>query len=340
MNYKKRGALIREAREKKGLTQEELGKLLNYSHNTIYVWEKGLSQPSDYNILIKLANILDLSPIDIIYGEKNTNEELIALGYFKMKKKHFIRMNTIIISFLLFIIISGTYIYNKYIKGCISTYTIKSTNNNYEFNGYLFISNEINILYINKIENPDIKELKLYYLDNKKEIIIYQGENKDYQIENINKYNEYNLVNIENKKLYLNLDNNITITLILDRRYINSKIINNTIIKNNINNKDDKSILIKNGFKKEYDNYVKIVNKTRIEYRTNMKDFLVTINSNKFIERIIKKGTNILYEKISNNMIYETKNITNNKIRSCQSINYSQYNEVISCLNYLEKYQF
>ncbi len=338
MNYKKRGALIREAREKKGLTQEELGNLLNYSHNTIYVWEKGLSQPSDYNVLIKLANILDLSPVDIIYGEKNTNEELIALGYFKMKKKYFIRITSLIIVFLLFIIISGTYIYNKYIKGQVSTYSIYSTNDKYPFNGYLFVSNEVNILYFNKIDDNSIEDITLYYLDNKKEKVIFKGTNTNYQIENINKINEYNLKNIENKKLYLLINNDIKVTLLIDRRYINYKITNNNYKEQNQYPDEVKDYLIANGFVKKSNYYLKEVNNTTIKYRTTKKDYVVTINKGDYIETITKKGTNILYEKIGHNNKYEKKYIVNDNIKSCNKIDYEKIDDIISCLNYLDKY--
>ena len=335
MNYKKRGALIREAREKKGLTQEELGNLLNYSHNTIYVWEKGLSQPSDYNVLIKLANILDLSPIDIIYGEKNTNEELIALGYFKMKKKHFIRIISIIIFFLLFIIISGIYVYKNYIKGQISTYSIYSSNDEYPFNGYLFVSNELNILYFNRIDDDKVRDIKLYYVEKGKEILIFKGSNVDYQIENINKINEYNLNNIETKKIYLKINNSKTIRLFIDRRYINNKILNNKYKINNGYNKDNNQKLKDNGFIKENDNYIKKENNTTIIYRNNMHDYTITIDKKDYLEKITKRGNNILYEIIGHDY-YKSKKIINTKIIECSKIDYDNYEEVIACLNYLD----
>ena len=50
MNYQKCGKFLTELRKKKGLTQQELAKKLNYSDKTISRWEQGITFPSDISI--------------------------------------------------------------------------------------------------------------------------------------------------------------------------------------------------------------------------------------------------------------------------------------------------
>ena len=70
----------------------------------------------------------------------------------------------IIISFLLFVIISLILIYFIYIKNSISVYSLIIEDNNFdELNSTIVITNKINILNFNKIVNNDnIKLLSLY----------------------------------------------------------------------------------------------------------------------------------------------------------------------------------
>ncbi|HID0882456.1 TPA: helix-turn-helix domain-containing protein [Clostridium botulinum] len=54
------GDRLKELREEKQLTQEELGKFLNVSRQTISGYEAGAIEPSISN-LVKLANIFNVS---------------------------------------------------------------------------------------------------------------------------------------------------------------------------------------------------------------------------------------------------------------------------------------
>lgn len=51
---------IKELREEKGISQKELGKLLNVAQNTISNWGNGSREP-DSKVPVKLAEILDCS---------------------------------------------------------------------------------------------------------------------------------------------------------------------------------------------------------------------------------------------------------------------------------------
>ncbi len=63
---------LKELRVKKGLSQEELGKILGVSGQTILNWENSIHSPN-VDQLIKLADFFDVS-IDYLVGLKNENK--------------------------------------------------------------------------------------------------------------------------------------------------------------------------------------------------------------------------------------------------------------------------
>lgn len=65
---------IKMFRTLKGLTQDELAKKLRVKRSTVSSWENSISLPDIYTLL-EIANILNISLIDLIY-EKKINLEL------------------------------------------------------------------------------------------------------------------------------------------------------------------------------------------------------------------------------------------------------------------------
>ncbi|WP_432408875.1 helix-turn-helix domain-containing protein [Wukongibacter sp. M2B1] len=57
----KLGEKLKSLREKKGLSQTELGKIFSVSEAAIYFWESN-KRPPTYQLLNKLANYFDVSP--------------------------------------------------------------------------------------------------------------------------------------------------------------------------------------------------------------------------------------------------------------------------------------
>lgn len=51
---------LKELRQKKGLTQQELGTILSVNQRTISYWENSVSEPN-YDMLVKIANYFDVS---------------------------------------------------------------------------------------------------------------------------------------------------------------------------------------------------------------------------------------------------------------------------------------
>lgn len=58
--------IIRAARLRKNLTQEELGKRIGVTKSAVMKWEKGVVKNIKRSTIIKLAAELDLSPLDIL----------------------------------------------------------------------------------------------------------------------------------------------------------------------------------------------------------------------------------------------------------------------------------
>ena len=75
------GKFIAEQRKLKGLTQEELGKLIGLSGVAIMRYEKGQREPN-METIEKIANVLNIHPIDLI-GWKTVNEFENFIDYIK-----------------------------------------------------------------------------------------------------------------------------------------------------------------------------------------------------------------------------------------------------------------
>ena len=65
--------------KKKGLSQEELAVRLNIVRQTVSKWEKGLSVP-DADLLVKLADVLEVSVAELLGGNIHNNEDTNELA--------------------------------------------------------------------------------------------------------------------------------------------------------------------------------------------------------------------------------------------------------------------
>ncbi len=66
---------IKKYRQQKGMSQEEVAARLNVVRQTISKWEKGYSVP-DSAMLIKLAEVLDVSVAELLGDESSSNNEM------------------------------------------------------------------------------------------------------------------------------------------------------------------------------------------------------------------------------------------------------------------------
>ena len=63
------GKRLKEARERKGITQAALAKAASIGESTVSFYESGKREPN-YETLIKLANILDTTPNYLLTGRQ------------------------------------------------------------------------------------------------------------------------------------------------------------------------------------------------------------------------------------------------------------------------------
>ncbi len=212
--YQKRGKFLAELRNEKGLTQEELGKKLHYTHTAVSKWERGLSFPMDPDVISKMAEIFDVSMEELLYGERKNNKNSKDIrdnivkeytnNYQKYKKRILIMMFTLLVSIIAFLIAT----YFIFIRNSISVYSIYVDSDNIKIeNSSLIVSNKLGMLNFNKIipsSDKEITRVKLYYLtDDNVERLVISGPNEDYYLEELNGYDEYNLYNLPNVRFYV-----------------------------------------------------------------------------------------------------------------------------------------
>ena len=75
------GNKIKSRRIEKGLTLEQVGNVLGVNKSTVRKWETGMIQNMKRDKIEKLANLLDMSPLEFIMEEppKQQNETKAAL---------------------------------------------------------------------------------------------------------------------------------------------------------------------------------------------------------------------------------------------------------------------
>ena len=72
MNQEKIGLFLKDLRKESGMTQEQLAEKLNVSNRTISRWENARTMP-DFDFLIELAKIYDVSVEELLKGERTTD---------------------------------------------------------------------------------------------------------------------------------------------------------------------------------------------------------------------------------------------------------------------------
>lgn len=96
MDQKKIGAFLKNLRNEKNLTQEQLAEMLGVTNRSISRWENGINMP-DFDFIIEMAKYYDVSITEILNGErekemvdKKTEETLLkAAECANTEKKRF-----------------------------------------------------------------------------------------------------------------------------------------------------------------------------------------------------------------------------------------------------------
>ncbi|MDD6468064.1 MAG: helix-turn-helix domain-containing protein [Erysipelotrichaceae bacterium] len=77
MNHYVTGKIIKDLREKNGLTQSRLAQAINVSDKTISKWETGKGLP-DITLLQPLAAVLGVSVVELMNGEQIINRNIAS----------------------------------------------------------------------------------------------------------------------------------------------------------------------------------------------------------------------------------------------------------------------
>ena len=72
-SYSKFQTILKELRDKRNVTQEELASSLSVKQQTVGKWENGITVPRQ-PMLIKIADYFHISVNDLIYGESNLSQ--------------------------------------------------------------------------------------------------------------------------------------------------------------------------------------------------------------------------------------------------------------------------
>lgn len=341
MNNKKRGAFLRKAREAKNLTQEELGNLIFYSDKTISAWEKGIYTPSDYETIIKLSEVLDISPLAILYGEENTTEEEQLFSYLNYQKSNRLKLIVLSIIFLFTLITILVAFYYTNLRDTSRIYSLTSGREDVIIdNSFYYHNKSSSILYLSKVSLVNnkyyIKRIDLYYLENGKRIKIFSGPNDVYFIENNNMVNEYNIKDLLKKSVYLSIYTNknqeIKTPILIDKT-------RKTISKEEKPNKENisrKNKLKELGFIYQDGEYIYQKDNITIRYTDFAVLNLVKENkdNNEYLYKRIN-DKNMIYRKIYNDGKYKVKDLLIEEKSTCNISKEKDMESLIKCLNYL-----
>lgn len=323
---KKIGAFIRQLRDERHMSQQELSHMVNYSVNAVSSWERGETFPNNVETLFLLCEIFDVTIEELLTGERKKKDDTKDKNNIKEKiKKTFI---CTLILVLITIVVVMYSIYNFFIKGKILSYTIQGNSSHFVIDkSTILFTNKMDILNFNRViskNDEDIKNIALYYTSKDSENnLVFSGPNDTYYIEEPKGYNEYNLEKLKNSDIYVEITYNDnlkeSIPLTISKRFVNDDIISKERI--NISDNEDnhfkldndkiKTVLLNEGFKETDEGFEKINNNLKYVYNTEIsKLYLFNLNKN-VEERITLDIQNnyleyLFYDKKKDESISET----------------------------------
>lgn len=104
MNNKERGKYLRNLREERGISQQELANKINYTRQNLSKWENGIAFPSDNQVIKKIADVLQLSNLELKILIENNDDE---------KKNYSIKIFIIILAVFLGVILIIIFYINR-----------------------------------------------------------------------------------------------------------------------------------------------------------------------------------------------------------------------------------
>lgn len=133
-DFTKSGQFIAQLRSERGMTQDDLGKLIGSSDKTVSKWERGQNVP-DVLTIKKIADAFDVTITEIINGERNAQVSPRFIRMYENKKLRYAFFTAIGI-FILFFLALLMYFCNNFDK--FKIYRFKGEGKNYELTGNIY----------------------------------------------------------------------------------------------------------------------------------------------------------------------------------------------------------
>lgn len=183
MNQDNIGKFIKELREEKGWTQDDLAEKMFVDRTLISKWEKGITTLTSVH-LKTLSQIFDVSTDEIFVGERINKENQNKINNVKydlfdysllMKKRLKLFLILIVILLILFLGYFFLMFYNSVNIYSVSLFSDKTSITN----GIFIKMREYIILNVVIDSKSEIKGMRLYYKNNNEEKIIQENQNSD-----------------------------------------------------------------------------------------------------------------------------------------------------------------
>lgn len=166
------GAFLKELREEKNLTQEQLAKKIHVTNKAISNWETGRTSP-DLETMITLAKLYDVTVDELYNGTRRDEKDII----FKRKvKKICIRIGISIFAILFLLLLT----YFILTINSVKFYVLDIDDDSINATGsYYIVNKDKSILHLNKLElDNDISDstyIELYEKNFDENKILYSG---------------------------------------------------------------------------------------------------------------------------------------------------------------------
>lgn len=326
MNMNKMAKFLKKLREDRGLTQEQLGEIINVSRSLISKWENGNKMPA-VECLRALSKFYDITIDEIIFGERKTKENALEIDSLSAtiitdsRRKFDLACKAFsgVILILLFIIFGAYFIlnYNAY-----KLYSVGAKGENFDVkNTLMFITKNESYIQFGNITDSDGDDTtydgyKFYALDGDKKIMLSSREDGDI-VRNVDDTDNYlNFSNLEKyiDDLYVDIyyDDKIeTIKLNVNLEMSNNKIFNfnnhnaSSINKNKTkNNNKNLPTFISENFTYDEDKNV-------YKYETNINNENVMVEYDQNIKNltIITENNKIIYDDQAKNIVVLENNM-------------------------------
>ena len=247
MDIEKIGKFIKQLRNEKNISQNQLSEEIHVTRQAISNWENGKAIP-DSDILLSLSKYFDISINEILSGERNISKDnlqdialqLIDDNNTKKKRIKRILLSSTIIIVSILLVFLGYYFINNY--NSIKVYSVNGRSGDFKTYNGIFVTTR-NKLYMRlgkiklrgKKDVSKMNKVQLFYLNKEnKKVVILEDNEADILLDEDFGYKEYFYTNNLNEilnSMYLQITYNESEKEIIKLKF-KEKFENNFLFKN------------------------------------------------------------------------------------------------------------